>query len=86
MFKGSVNILDPNIPPIIIGIVLLLGSCVVPLFIDKLGRKVLLLFGSVGMALSQVLILTLLGMFKDNFSPFFSFLTPFISTSKRKET
>lgn len=54
IFASNGSDLDPAICAIIIGALQFLTSCAVPFIIDKLGRKVLLIFGTGGMAIAQV--------------------------------
>lgn len=46
--------LDANVSTILIGTVMVLASGVTPFVVDKLGRKIILLFSAAGMAISLV--------------------------------
>lgn len=51
--------MEPAIATIFVGIVQVLASCCTPLIVDRLGRKIILLFSAAGMAIG----LGLLGLF-----------------------
>lgn len=46
--------LDPNVSTILVGAVMVMASGVTPFVVDKLGRKIILLFSAAGMAISLV--------------------------------
>ncbi|KAJ8920255.1 hypothetical protein NQ315_011916 [Exocentrus adspersus] len=54
IFEDAGTSLDSNICSIIIGLTQFLTSFVTPLIVERLGRKVLLLFSAVGMMVSEV--------------------------------
>ncbi|XP_018320192.1 facilitated trehalose transporter Tret1-like isoform X2 [Agrilus planipennis] len=54
IFKASGSFINPNLSAIIIGTVQLIASLLTPIFVDKLGRKVLLLISASGMFLSEL--------------------------------
>ncbi|CRL00581.1 CLUMA_CG013841, isoform A [Clunio marinus] len=59
IFESAGSSMDPAIATITIGIVQVLASCCTPLVVDRLGRKIILLVSSAGMAIG----LGLLGFF-----------------------
>ncbi|XP_063710060.1 facilitated trehalose transporter Tret1-like [Culicoides brevitarsis] len=56
---GSGGGMDPSVSTILVGAVMVLSSGTTPLIVDRLGRKIILLFSAVGMAIS----LFFLGLF-----------------------
>ncbi|KAJ8977238.1 hypothetical protein NQ317_003813 [Molorchus minor] len=54
IFEEAGTSLKPEICSILIGVVQFLASFVTPLIVDRLGRKVLLIFSGVGMAVSEL--------------------------------
>ncbi|KAG7201269.1 hypothetical protein KM043_004048 [Ampulex compressa] len=52
IFKSAGTSLDPAISTIIVGVVQMLASCVTPLVVDRLGRRMLLVLSGVGAAVS----------------------------------
>ncbi|XP_070505112.1 facilitated trehalose transporter Tret1 [Chironomus tepperi] len=59
IFETAGSSLKPAIATIIVGIVMVISSACTPLIVDRLGRKVILLFSAAGMTIA----LALLGMF-----------------------
>lgn len=59
IFEKAGSSMEPAIATIFVGIVQVLASCCTPLVVDRLGRKIILLFSAAGMAIG----LGLLGLF-----------------------
>lgn len=59
IFRKASQTMDSSVATILIGIFMLLFSCISPFFVDRSGRKGLLLFSAMGMAIS----LTSLGIY-----------------------
>ncbi|XP_069693163.1 facilitated trehalose transporter Tret1-like [Periplaneta americana] len=56
IFAQSGGSLQPEVATIIVGVVMLLASCVTPLVVDRLGRRMLLLISAVGMGISEIIL------------------------------
>ncbi|CAG2067414.1 unnamed protein product, partial [Timema podura] len=56
IFEKSNGSLSSTVPAITIGVVMLVGAFIVPIFVDRLGRKPLLLFSAGGMIIGHGLL------------------------------
>ncbi|PSN29883.1 Facilitated trehalose transporter Tret1, partial [Blattella germanica] len=56
IFKASGGSLKPEVATIIVGVVMLLASCVTPLVVDRLGRRILLLISAIVMGISEIVL------------------------------
>lgn len=54
IFSSAGGGLDPAISSILVGIVMVIASGITPLVVDRLGRKIILMFSAGGMAVSHV--------------------------------
>lgn len=63
IFQKTGSSLDPAIATIIIGVVQVLASGCTPLVVERLGRKLILLFSAAGMCLSLVYVAILFFLF-----------------------
>lgn len=56
IFEATGSSIPPEIATIIIGVVQIIGSLITPIFVDKKGKRFLLLISAVGMAISEIVL------------------------------
>lgn len=65
IFEDAGGVVPKEIAPIVIGLVQVLASMVTPVVVDRLGRKLLLVFSGIGETISLVSNYSLLLLFLD---------------------